>query len=121
MGFEWDKDASRAPESSAPNYRDSNRWVKATVPVTGSEFHASGASPQIVGPLENNKLYSIICFERAHFLATTGSNVSASRSHMAWEAGIPYYHIARSGSSEYISGYADDNGTIEFWVCKVEF
>lgn len=119
MGFNYGN--SRDDGSSAPNHFDANRWVKATVPVTGTTFHVSGASPRNVGPLTNDTLYVVVCYEKAHFLATTGSNVSASRSHQGWEAGAPFYHIARSGSSDFLSGYADDGGTIEYWVSKVEF
>lgn len=116
MGFQY---FTGEKDEAVFNQQRANKFTQARVGTTGSTRFVSGASPQIVGPLQVGTLYKIVSEEPAHFLASSSIETSASVSHQYWPAKKPIFHIPRSGSSEFISIYNHDGSDVSAWV-KVE-
>lgn len=117
MGFQYgggEKNESLFQQERA------NKWTDATIPETGSTIHLSGASPQVAGPLEENRLYVVISKNAFHALATSGSQNSASLGSQYWPSDTPLYHIPKSGSTEYVSILNHDLSVVEAWISITE-
>jgi len=121
MGFQYgggEKNESLFQQERA------NKWTDATIPQSGNTTYLSGASPQGVGPLQENRLYVLISKNAFHALSTYSNSqsveFSASVQNQYWPAETPLYHIPRSGSTEFISVFNHDGSVVEAWVSLVE-
>lgn len=116
-----------------------NKWMDATIPFSGSILYSfydtrgvaqsasfpsthrvSGAVLMIAGPLAYNQLHVIISKNAFHAVTSTNPLLTASNDNQYFPSEVPFYHIPRSGSSEYISVINHAATNVEMWISVVE-
>lgn len=123
------------------NQKTANQWLRATFPTSGSKTieyarksdgvyvtasfpstHVmSGTAQEVAGPLAYDHLHMLISQNDFHAVASSDPALTASASYQFYPAGTPFFHIPRSGSTEYLSVVNSDGSSVSCWVSVVEF